>query len=120
MGKIVVKRFPDEKLFGSGAAAMARWAEKHNARIISHSVNSGWIIVTYELNDDGSFGSESLYSPMSPTTTVREATVDELREMARADKRLKDHPSKVTITYLEDPDEDESKTPKKNRWWKRR
>jgi hypothetical protein len=120
MGKVVVKRFPDDKLFGAGAAAMASWANRHNARVISQSASGGWLIVTFEVEDKWSFENDSTFIPMSSSTTIREATDEELREMRRADKRLKDHPGKVTITYLDDPDEGEPEKPKKKRWWKRR
>ena len=124
MGKIVVKRFANDR-WGAGAHLIARWANEHNASVISQSVSRGlvtrgWIIVTFELEEKGSFESSSTFTPISPSTTIREATDEELREMAEADRRLKTQERNVTIKYLDDRGEAQSEKSKKKRWLKRR
>lgn len=119
MTQTVVKRFPDDKLFGAGAAAMARWANDNNARVVGQTVSNGWRVVTFEIMEEeivDTFEDGRTYKTANASVTTRLASSDELAEMAEQDKRLESQKTRMTVIHLRDAEED---TAKKKRWWRR-
>lgn len=123
MSEVVVKRFPDDKVFGAGNPAIARWANNHNARVVSQSVSNGWIIVTFETLDRESIEiKDEIYrGPSSTIIQTRQATDEELRKSIREEMRSEtedSHETRTTIVRI-DRSEDARLEQPKQRWWKR-
>ncbi|MEO8863014.1 MAG: hypothetical protein ABI354_01695 [Candidatus Saccharimonadales bacterium] len=123
MSKVVIKRFPDDNVFGSSGPAIARWADKHNARIVSQSASKGWLTVSFEILDQAPIAIEhTIYrGPSSTIIQTRELTNEELRESIGAEIRRETENSqetRVAVTRLEESKETKSEKPKKS--WRKR